>query len=78
MYKTQTVTNIETTNTFIDLLTSTNDINKFQTEYTTIIDMTSKHKTDIKRQKTGNKDYELNRRSCTIIITTSCKVYRES
>ena len=44
MYKTQTITNIETANTLIYLLTSTNDINKFQTEYTKIIDMTSKLK----------------------------------
>ena len=57
MYKARDITNFKTAKTALDLLTSTNDINKFQTRFTKITQLTTKKtdkvkiKTDIKQQK---------------------------
>ena len=45
MYKSRDITNFKTAKTALDLLTSNNDINKFQTLFTTITKLTDK-KTD--------------------------------
>ena len=57
MYKARDITNFKTAKTALDLLTSKNDINKFQTLLTKITQQTDKKtdkvkiKTEIKREK---------------------------
>ena len=57
MYKARDITNFKTAKMALDLLTSNNDINKFQTRFTKTTQLTTnktdtvKLTTDIKRQK---------------------------
>ena len=71
MYKTRDITNFKTAKTALDLLTSNNDINKFQSRFTKITQLTTKN-TDKVKIKTYTKN-QTNTLLETEILT---KVYK--
>ena len=52
MYKTRNITNFKTAKTALNLLTSNNDINKFQTLLTTLVEQA-----ELNAEKVKNKTY---------------------